>query len=71
MNSVHPGGALADMLAQTLPEDARSVVISAGIPMSRMADPAEVAKMVLFLALEASSYTTGSGLIVDGGLTAV
>lgn len=70
MNSVHPGGALADMLAQTLPEDARSV-ISAGIPMSRMADPAEVAKMVLFLALEASSYTTGSGLIVDGGLTAV
>ncbi|BBZ70631.1 SDR family NAD(P)-dependent oxidoreductase [Mycobacterium paraseoulense] len=70
VNSVHPGGVLTDMLAQVLPEDARSV-ISAGVPMNRMADPAEVARMVLFLASEASSYTTGSELVVDGGLTAV
>src|SRR5690606_34964743 len=37
------------------------------VPLNRIADPAEVANAVLFLAGEQSSYMTGSELFVDGG----
>jgi 3alpha(or 20beta)-hydroxysteroid dehydrogenase len=70
VNSVHPGGVLTPMLASVLPEDARSALTS-GIPMARMAETEEIARLVLFLASDASSYTTGAEHIVDGGLTAV
>lgn len=38
-------------------------------PMGRMGTPQEVAKAVLFLASNAASFTTGTNLTVDGGLT--
>ena len=39
------------------------------IPMGRQAQPQEMAGTVLYLASDASSYTSGECIVVDGGLT--
>ncbi len=41
----------------------------AQMPMGRLGAPDEVARSVVFIASPASSYTTGSNLIIDGGYT--
>jgi len=44
--------------------------LSAQVPLARVASASDVARAVLFLASDASSYVTGAVLSVDGGLTA-
>ena len=39
------------------------------IPMARHAEPSEMAGTVLYLVSDASSYTNGACIVVDGGLT--
>ncbi len=41
--------------------------LAAGIPMRRLASPAEVGRVIRFLASEEASYITGANLPVDGG----
>src|ERR1700722_18226541 len=48
------------------PSDAIARIMSS-IPMGRMGEPDEIAKAVLFLASEDSSFVTGIELFVDGG----
>jgi NAD(P)-dependent dehydrogenase (short-subunit alcohol dehydrogenase family) len=40
------------------------------IPLKRHAQPDEIAGAALYLASDASSFTTGSLIIIDGGATA-
>ena len=69
-NSVHPGLIYTDMTRDTLdtPEGERDWL--ARVPMGRIGVSEDVAKGVLFLASDESSYMTGSELVIDGGITA-
>ena len=54
------------------PDDPGQVkeMMSAMVPLQRYAEPVEVAKLMLFLASEESSYCSGGVYMVDGGMTA-
>ena len=69
VNSVHPGVIATPMVVQ---EDTKAAVeaFAKHIPLGRVAEPEEVSKMVLFLASDDSSYSTGSEFVIDGGMTA-
>ncbi|MFF5996154.1 glucose 1-dehydrogenase [Lysinibacillus sp. KU-BSD001] len=69
VNSVHPGVIATPMVVQ---EDTKAAVeeFAKHIPLRRVAQPEEVSKMVLFLASDDSSYSTGSEFVIDGGVTA-
>ncbi|WP_009476123.1 glucose 1-dehydrogenase [Rhodococcus sp. JVH1] len=69
VNSVHPGMIATTMLEGT-PNDLLARVVE-GIPLGRVAQPEEVSNLVLFLASDESSYSTGSEFIVDAGVTAI
>ncbi|UOQ87459.1 SDR family NAD(P)-dependent oxidoreductase [Gracilibacillus salinarum] len=65
VNMVHPGGIKTDMVSQdeSVPEYYNTV------PLRRIGQPVEIAKVVAFLASDESSYCTGSEIVVDGGMT--
>jgi 3alpha(or 20beta)-hydroxysteroid dehydrogenase len=68
VNSVHPGAVATRLVGDVDPEvlDARF----ASQPIGRIARPDEVAAMVVFLASDESSYSTGSEFVCDGGVSA-
>jgi NAD(P)-dependent dehydrogenase (short-subunit alcohol dehydrogenase family) len=78
VNAVCPGDTLVDRwIEKGYFEKSNPVSIeeamkasSAYIPMGRFGKPEEIAKAVLFLASEDSSFMTGHLLLVDGGNTA-
>jgi 3alpha(or 20beta)-hydroxysteroid dehydrogenase len=69
VNSVHPGVIETPMIMQA---DTKAAVeaFAKSIPQKRLAKPEEVSSLVLYLASDESSYSTGSEFVVDGGVTA-
>ena len=45
------------------------VLMQKAVPIGRIAQANEIADVVMFLSSPRSSYVTGSGWIVDGGIT--
>jgi NAD(P)-dependent dehydrogenase (short-subunit alcohol dehydrogenase family) len=70
VNALCPGYTETGMMAALvgMDEAAREAFVSQA-PIKRVADPAEMASVVLFLASDESSYLVGSLVRVDGGLT--
>ncbi|MSQ11284.1 MAG: glucose 1-dehydrogenase [Dehalococcoidia bacterium] len=69
-NSIHPGIIQTDMTADFLKDPKQRQQLITSVPLGRVAKPEEVATCALFLALDESSYVTGSELVVDGGMLA-
>jgi 3alpha(or 20beta)-hydroxysteroid dehydrogenase len=69
VNSIHPGIIDTPMLNHPEVQAAIGMVMDS-VPLRRAADPNEVAELAVYLASDASSYSTGAEFVVDGGLTA-
>lgn len=66
VNAIAPGYILTEMNRAYF-ESPESASFVAGIPQKRVADPSELDGTLLLLASDASSFTTGSVIVVDGG----
>jgi len=69
VNAILPGGVMTPTLDNIDPELIRRSMEKT--PLKRYAQPEEIAEVALFLASDASSFFTGSGIVVDGGMTSV
>lgn len=73
VNAVSPGAIATPFYSKIgLPDATLSAVaasITEKVGLKRFGEAVELAKTVLFLASDDSSYTTGTELVVDGGLT--
>ena len=73
INAVCPGEVNTPMLASERSEPVTPELMQAladSVPTGRLAEPVEIARVVLFLASDAASYMTGALVNVDAGYTA-
>jgi NAD(P)-dependent dehydrogenase (short-subunit alcohol dehydrogenase family) len=70
VNALCPGPLRTELLMKYLNTDAKKQRRLVHIPMGRFGEAREIAKAVLFLASDESSFTTGATFLVDGGITA-
>jgi 3alpha(or 20beta)-hydroxysteroid dehydrogenase len=73
VNSIHPGAIRTPILADSAPDSAAmaATMASEGVGLSaipRIAEPEEITRLVLFVASDDASFSTGSEFIADGGL---
>src|SRR5437899_2369642 len=75
VNAVSPGPidtpGLSNLAASTGAGEERLKMIASGVPLGRLGTPDEIARAVVFLASDDSSYITGTELFVDGGFAQV
>ena len=77
-NSVHPGivdtdmarGVAASMVERGVAPEQVDQMMAGSHPIGRMAQAEDIARGILFLASDDSSFMTGSELVIDGGWTA-
>jgi acetoacetyl-CoA reductase len=65
VNAIAPGYTNTALVAAMRPEILKTIV--AGVPVGRLAEPAEMARSVLFLVAEESGFMTGATLSINGG----
>lgn len=65
VNSVCPGFVATDLVLQNSKKKIQS--LTQDIPLGRLAKPAEIAHLVLFLVSDKNTYMTGSVIVIDGG----
>jgi NAD(P)-dependent dehydrogenase (short-subunit alcohol dehydrogenase family) len=75
VNAVSPGPidtpGLRELMGSNEEGQQRLKMISGNVPLGRLGTPDEIAKAVVFLASDDSSYVTGIELFVDGGFAQV
>jgi glucose 1-dehydrogenase len=69
VNAVAPGVVLTPGNRDIITAPAVAARFRELVPMERVAEPAELAGAVIYLASDEASYTTGATIMVDGGLT--
>ncbi len=70
VNTVSPGFVLTELTRSILSKEEIGELTDQ-VPLGRFADPAEIAKVVLFLTSRENTYITGQNIIVDGGFVSV
>lgn len=71
INAIAPGAVATMMNIDILEDEKKKKDEENKIPMHRIGNPSEIAKVAVFLASTDASYITGATLYVDGGLTLV
>ena len=69
VNALLPGGTDTDMAAEAIDSPETKAFVEGLHALRRLATPEEIAGAALFLASDASSFTTGSAMLVDGGIS--
>jgi NAD(P)-dependent dehydrogenase (short-subunit alcohol dehydrogenase family) len=69
VNAVSPGYIRTPMTEIGLANQEWADVWISSTPIGRLAEPEEIAPAVLYLASDASSFATGTNLLIDGGYT--
>jgi len=67
VNAIAPGTTHTSVNEQWIDNEQIRQRITSGIPLGRIAEPSEVAEVILWLCSDAASYVTGVTLPVDGG----
>jgi NAD(P)-dependent dehydrogenase (short-subunit alcohol dehydrogenase family) len=70
VNCIAPGWVATDLNANLREDEASDKFVTDMIPMGRWAQPEEIVGAAIFLASDASSFVTGTTIVVDGGQTA-
>ena len=70
MNAVCPTWVRTPMLEEKCKKNPKvKELIKAMCPLDRAAEPEEVSRVITFLCSDNASYVTGTGLLIDAGLT--
>ena len=70
VNAIATGGFLTDPNRRWFSEMPElKTTFESMVPMGRLGEPHEIGPLALYLASDASSYMTGSAVVIDGGYT--
>lgn len=71
VNAIGPGFFESEMTAAAINTDDFKKYVDVSCPMKRIGKPGELNGALIYLASDASSYTTGQTIVVDGGWTSI